>query len=297
MIQLAEIEKSSAPAARTGRPGRVAFLAHSGFVSELRIGSHQLARAFAARGWRVLHVPLPVSPVHGLLAPLSAAYRRRLARVRRGPVMVEPGVTEIVPFVWLPWPMVRHLGPRAVEAHARGAGSLRQQAARLGFFRPDLLFIDEPRASGLARNFAAHLTIYRATDLYHHLKGDPSLIEAERAALRRSAGFIATSHPVYKHLSRLAPHLAGRLVENGVDFERFARPAEEPADLRRLPRPRLIYAGALDRRFDWTAVLCLAAVNPAWQIVLIGPESGGGRPGWLPPNVHRLGPRAYEQLP
>ncbi len=278
------------------RPGRAVFLSHSSYLSPFRIGSHQLSRAFAARDWQVLHVPLPVTPAHGLLAPLSRDYRRRVLRACQGPVDIEPGVSEIIPFVWRPWPLARRAGAKAVDRHAQGAAALRRHAARLGFMRPDLLFIDEPRMSGLAAQFDAKLTLYRATDLYHQLKGDSSIVEAERVAMRRSAGFIATSRPVFDHLRGLAPRAPGRLIPNGVEFDRFSRPAPEPLELHGLPRPRLVYAGALDARFDWTALQCLAAMEPHWQIILIGPESGRS-PGWLPPNVHRLGARPYESLP
>src|SRR5690606_10557795 len=108
---------------------------------------------------------------------------------------------------------------------------------------------------------------------------------------------IATSKPVYDHLNRLAPRQPGRLIPNGVEFDRFSQPMEEPPELLDLPRPRLIYVGALDARFDWAAVRHLAQTRPDWQIVLIGPGGDDAAARQLPSNVHRLGARPYERVP
>lgn len=280
--------------------GRVVFLAHSSFLSPFRVGSHQLARAFARRGWEVLHVPLPVTLAHLVGVGGSREYRQRLSRAWWGPAVIEPGITEIMPFVWLPWPLARRLGSQAGRWYACGPDRLRQRAATLGFSRPDLLLIDEPRMIGIARKFNPRLMLYRATDLYHHLKSDSTLVDAEREALAKSAGFVATSGPVWNHLSQLAPKSRGLLLPNGVEFEHFRQPRPEPSDLQAIPGPRLVYAGAFDARFDWAAVNRIARQRPHLQLILIGPLLGAQKPAGqqqLPPNVHLLGPRSYDDLP
>ncbi len=281
------------------RQRRAVFLAHSSFLSPFRIGSHQLARAFARQGWEVLHVPIPVTPAHVVKAPVSKDYRQRLRRAWKGAVRIERNVHELIPFVWTPWPVARRFGTRAVERYAWGTEGLHRRIERLGFHEPDVLFLDEPRMAGLVAGFKAKVTLYRATDLYQHLKGDDSIVEAERRSLRMAAGFIATSAPVWKHLCRLAPDARGLIVPNGVEFEHFARPRPEPTDLAAIPHPRLVYAGALDDRFDWEVVRRIARDRPDYQLVLIGPRqpASGGRALSMPSNVHALGPRDYEELP
>jgi len=65
--------------------------------------------------------------------------------------------------------------------------------------------------------------------------------------------------------------------------------------------PRLVYAGALDSRFDAAAARALALALPDASIVLIGPAEDGVRAaleqGGVLANLHLLGPRPYANLP
>jgi glycosyltransferase involved in cell wall biosynthesis len=87
------------------------------------------------------------------------------------------------------------------------------------------------------------------------------------------------------------------LLENGVEFDRFAAAAAPPPEYRDIPEPRAVYAGALDERFDAGLIHALAA-DPGIRIVLIGPASGAVVNALSDrPNVFLLGPRPYESLP
>jgi UDP-galactopyranose mutase len=98
------------------------------------------------------------------------------------------------------------------------------------------------------------------------------------------------------------PEAAGRthVVPLGVDLEVFGRrPGPVPADLDRLPRPRLGLVSSLDERVDFDLLAQLAAAEPAWSIVLIGPVREGVDPGPIVrlPNVHFLGQKPFETMP
>jgi teichuronic acid biosynthesis glycosyltransferase TuaH len=277
--------------------GSAVFLTHSSFSSPFRVGSHQLARVLNDKGWNVLHVSTPVTPVHLSLAAFRADYRARIGPLRRPFKEIYRRTHEYIPFSWIPWQLARLMGRQAPAFYARAQVLAPGRIRRAGFQRPDILFLDEPRLVGMARWFRPKVQIYRATDIYHLMKSDASVLIAEKQALDESAGFVATSAPVYKHLSTLAPCKPGILLENGVELDRFARPVPEPVDLCHIPIPRAVYVGALDDRFDFAAVIQLAYRRPDLSFVLIGPYSGRIIAKGHLSNIHFLGARAYSDVP
>ncbi len=273
------------------------FLTHSSFSSPFRVGSHQLTKVLDGCGWRVLHVPTPVTPAHFPLGLFKPEYRSRIAQAggRLQPLFERSG--EYIPLAWLPWQMARLAGRHGPALYAGSQFTAARHIQRAGFARPDLLFVDEPRMIAMARWFKPRRSFYRATDLYHEMKGDSSVLVAERRALMETDAFIATSSPVYEHLRKMAPDKPGLLLENGVELDHFVRPVPLPADLQRIPAPRATYVGAIDDRFDFAATISLARQRPGVSLVLIGPCKTGGAESALPSNVHLLGSRPYETIP
>jgi hypothetical protein len=60
------------------------------------------------------------------------------------------------------------------------------------------------------------------------------------------------------------------LVPNGVDYQKYATPVQEPVDLRGVPHPRIGYAGHLKRMLDWALLLELSSRHPEWSFVFLG---------------------------
>lgn len=61
------------------------------------------------------------------------------------------------------------------------------------------------------------------------------------------------------------------LLPSGVDFSSFSTPHEEPADMARIPRPRIGYAGVIKKQLDLDLLVRLAQARPQWSFVLVGP--------------------------
>jgi glycosyltransferase involved in cell wall biosynthesis len=74
--------------------------------------------------------------------------------------------------------------------------------------------------------------------------------------------------------------------------------APEPADLDRVPHPRIGYFGVIDERLDLRLLEQVAELLPQWQFVMIGPVAKLD-PASLPRrgNIHWLGGKAYGELP
>jgi glycosyltransferase involved in cell wall biosynthesis len=282
---------------------KVVFGSHTFFSPVFVVGSHHLARAAAQFGHSVWHVSSAFSLLHLPFALARQDYRARARLAGTDGRQVAPNLWESVPLTLAPWPLWRQAASRwpawrpaaTPEAgYLLSVRSLRRQARRLGFERPDLLLIDEPRMSSLISILAPRITIYRPTDVYRDLKGDPSLVGVEERLLPRVDGVIGTSAVVLDHVQGLRKGIPSLLLENGVDVDHFATPRPEPAELARLAHPRAIYVGALDHRFDESLLESAARANPAINFIVIG--GAEARRGPLP-NIHHLGRRSYEDVP
>jgi glycosyltransferase involved in cell wall biosynthesis len=279
----------------------IVFASHTVIGGHFVVGSHHLARSFAAAGHRVAHMSTPISPAHLALVGKSDIIRQRYRVWRDGGRGHTSGPVNLVPMAALPWQAAGPLYRLGFNQLIRTVPSIKGLLRRCGIGQPDLLIIDQPYFAGLERMLKARTTLYRATDLYAEMTDDPSCVAAEREILRHADGWIATSQPVYAHLHRLAPDKPSLLIENGADVEHFSTPQARPQDYAGIAGPRLVYAGAIDKRFDTGAARSLALAMPDAAIILIGPVSDGAgddlAKNGLPPNVHLLGPRPYSTLP
>jgi glycosyltransferase involved in cell wall biosynthesis len=273
---------------------RVVFASHTFFSPVFVVGSHHLSRALARAGHSVWHVSSAFSLLHLPFALARQDYRARALLAGSDGRRVEPNLWESVPLTLAPWPLLRR-SATPESGYLLGVRSLRQQAARLGFERPDLLLIDEPRMATMISTLAPRTVIYRPTDVYRDLKGDSTLVGVERRLLPRVDGVVGTSGVVLEHVRQLRDGIPSLLLENGVDTGHFATPRPEPPELAGLSHPRAIYVGALDHRFDDALLAQSARANPMVNFLVIGGEPGV-RAG-SPPNVHRLGRRSYEDIP
>ncbi|MFT2816892.1 glycosyltransferase [Leifsonia sp. A12D58] len=247
---------------------QVLFASHTFDGGVFKVGSHHLAKQLSTNGYRVAHVSTPVSPLHLVRKPLDPA---RLAIARAGAHRDEFGVLQLVPRVAFPSQL--HPAPQTMRRILRG----------IGFDQPDYVFIDQPLLSGLLPLRTNSTVIYRPTDIYT----SGVLAKRQIEVLRRAHGVIATSAAVLESLE--VPRGTRTLVlENGVDFEHFSTRSHHQ-------RSGIIYAGSLDHRFDWDAVILLANEFPDVTITIAGPTRADFPP--LPENVSCVGSLQYEELP
>jgi glycosyltransferase involved in cell wall biosynthesis len=146
----------------------------------------------------------------------------------------------------------------------------------------------------------SELSVYHIYDEYSHSEHELPLDLAEER-LVRSVGQVFTVSPTMQaRKGALNPHSV--LISNGVDYDAFATPVPEPADLRAIPHPRIGYTGYIKKQIDWELLLDLAQRRPDWAFVFVGarhvhPEIDAilARMGALP-NVHFLGIKPTSEL-
>ena len=238
----------------------------------------------------------PITPWHGPRAG-DPLVRGRFRRGAAGAIEVEPGLWEWVPIGLLPWIWGAHFGGYLGRMLPSAAVRLARTLRRTGFTQPDLLLIDHPQFCNLDRIVAATRMAYRATDLYREMHDRRIVDVLERRLIAAADCVIATSEPVARRLRELGAERP-LLIENGAEVAHFARPAARPPEYEAAGPPRVVFAGAIDFRFDTELVVRLAKARPAVEFVIIG--SGNGTSAMAAPalrNIRLLGPRPYALLP
>jgi glycosyltransferase involved in cell wall biosynthesis len=191
--------------------------------------------------------------------------------------------------------MNRHLLRRQVGRAAR----------RLGLGRP-ILWAYAPQADDLVEGLDPSLLIYHCVDDLAAQKGvDAEGFRAAEARFAARADLVIASSPALAERMR-ALNANVLYAPNVADTPAFAAaldPGPVDAAVEALPRPRLVFCGAIvATKLDAGLLAELARLRPDWSVVLVGPEGAGDPGGDLSPlreapNVYLIGPRPVERLP
>jgi len=284
------------------KPRDIVILSTADFDNPFWTNKQHVAVHLAERGFRVLYIDSL-----GLRRPSTSGQdvrriARRLRRALAGPRLVRPGL-----HVWSPivMPFQQHAPVRACNRTALST-TLSWHIRHLGFTRP-LLWTYNPMTTRLLRTDRFDGLVYHCVDDIAAQPGMPAgVLDRHEEELVRAADIVFTTSP------RLA-HTRGRwnanthYLPNVADFEHFSRALDPalavPADLARIPAPRIGFIGAISGyKLDFGLIRHIAQRRPEWAVVLIGhigegdPWTDAGQLAGLP-NLHLLGPRPYADLP
>jgi glycosyltransferase involved in cell wall biosynthesis len=154
-------------------------------------------------------------------------------------------------------------------------------------------------AEPITRDWDADVVVFDCMDELSLFRGaPPDLVERERRLMDRADIVFTGGYSLWEAKRHLHPSV--HPFPSSVDLAHFARARAEqpePAALRGIPRPRLVYAGVIDERIDLDLVGRLAAAQVG-EIVLVGPVAKIDEAD-VPrgPRVHRLGMQPYDSLP
>jgi len=270
------------------------------WTSPFHVGSHELARQFAALGYEVAFVSDPLTPLH-FLPHAGPLVRERFRLYRSGGLRAEGG-------------RLRAFVPGALLAPHRSAilrsgivhrtwqrttcpgiiGTIR----RAGFGDVDLLYLDSEIQAFWLGAVRHRRSVFRITDRKEGFRKTTPAAIAMRAELAREVDLVVYAGKSMEPAVRSLAPKRMRHLANGVDYEFFAGNRDpRPVEYDALDGPIAVYAGALDYWFDFDALDLAAASLPRVAFVLVG--GTGTRPGALRPraNVHYLGPRPFERMP
>jgi glycosyltransferase involved in cell wall biosynthesis len=179
---------------------------------------------------------------------------------------------------------------------ARAARLLRRQGCRR-----IVLYLWRPEFAEALDRVPHDLSCYHIDDEYTYSAKEQPIAPDEERLIRRVGQVIIHSPALLAKKGRLNPHTL--FVPNGVDYEAYATPRPEPADLRPIPHPRVGYTGIIKTQMDFSLLFDLARRHPAWSFVFVGPKGNvSGQKDLLAalerlPNVYLLGGRTVAELP
>lgn len=199
---------------------------------------------------------------------------RRLARVFQGTVRRGRNLQSISPLVLPSWgsPGICRLNKRLAAFQFRNV-SRRWQGA--------IAWVYSPFAIHLLDQFRPRLVVYHMVDDLSAVPGADAraIREAEDALLIRADLVFCTEPSLLERARAINP--AARLMPNVADYRHFSDPAPGAASrtcalLRSRPSPRLVFSGHLaSHKVDLALLDRLAAANPSWSFILIGPTWEG----------------------
>lgn len=222
--------------------------------------------------------------------------RRKLGEFVRGPVNVEHDL-------WVMSPLALPLPGREWASSVNRLilrTTIRALRLRLGIDRFQLwTFL--PNTGPYVGTLGEEMAIYYCVDewsMFSYLNREQT-VAAERALLGKVDAVFAINAALADAKRQLNPRTF--VSPHGVDHALFAKALDpatvEPADLARVPHPRLGFYGTLRDWVDFELLAHVARKRPAWQIVLIGQQLGDLSALEGLSNVHLLGQKPHHELP
>ena len=276
---------------------RILMAEATDFQATAQVGSHALAREFAKSGAEVCWIGTPLHPGTLMRGTHDEQTKHRIDAWERGGVLVEERITEYYPRTFLPVidrPVLRTRFA-ATRTLTATSPSLRGVLKRLGFNRPDVLWLSNSRFShampGLVR---ARVSACRISDDWEHFGTvPPALIALHDEMVDHCDVVFVTSRRLQQKLATRRPDAI--YLPNAVADFFFSKPAAEPSMLAKFPRPRVVFVGKLDAWVDFDAIAGVAERNPDASVLVVGPGTPAARS--YPKNVHFTGPFPYRELP
>lgn len=162
-------------------------------------------------------------------------------------------------------------------------------------------FYDPMAVASHLNQHGAIATVYDCMDELSQFKfAPPELVTRERRLLYNADVVFTGGRKMRESKIRFNSNV--HFYGCGVDVAHFSKArlasTEIPEDIAHLEGKVLGYFGVVDERLDYDLIGKLAAANPDWHIVMIGPVAKVD-PASFPqyPNLHWLGGRDYQTLP
>src|SRR5216683_328910 len=130
------------------------------------------------------------------------------------------------------------------------------------------LYLWRPEFAAALDQIPADLSCYHIDDEYTFSTVDTPISEEERNLIARVDQVFIHSPALLEKKGKINPHTS--FTPNGVDFDAYAQPVQEPDDLRKIPHPRIGYSGHIKRQLDWQLLRDLTARHPNWFFVFVG---------------------------
>lgn len=177
--------------------------------------------------------------------------------------------------------------------------SIKKILKKYNFLFPDILLCDVGGLllENVLNYLKPKLKIYRISDLVKGFQDVPKpFYKIEENIIKNWDVILPVNKEIYKYAEKIRRKRMGiYCLPNGVEVDIFFKRKEEPEIYKKIPRPRIVYAGSLDFWFDWELLFSVAKMNKQFSFVIIGPYQK--IPKNLLPNIFLIGSVPHENLP
>jgi glycosyltransferase involved in cell wall biosynthesis len=278
---------------------RKALLASGNYwTSPMQTGGHHIARGLVARGWEVAYITDPISPWH-LLGGVDLGKRAELYW-QGGRCDLDGRLWAYVPGALVVPANRPLLRSEWVHSHWQCLSfpNVVRKARQQGFGQVNLLLMDSFSQPFWLEALQVGCSVFRVADRLDQYPKSTPAARAVQVQIAEAVDVVAyTARTLEPYIHSLHPKRAVHFP-NGLNFKHFTgerRPC--PEEYQSLPRPIVVYVGALDVWFDSELVVQTAERLPQVSFVLIGPSELIGQRMKRLPNLHLLGRRAYAHVP
>ena len=142
------------------------------------------------------------------------------------------------------------------------------------------------------------LVVYYCVADFEQLGPSDKVKRAETRLLRRADVVVAQCEALAQRCQRTHEQEIP-ILPYGVNVARFQDgwSASIPPDLQHLQGPIIGYVGAVQRHVDDPLLQALAARNPGWNIVVVGPYDSTLARKWCDTNIHLLDAKTHSEIP
>ena len=278
-------------------PKKILIAASNYWSSPYQVGSHHYARIFAKKGWQVFFVSDPISPFHFLLKDKTQVRERY--RIYRGMGENDNNIKTYVPMALLT-PNEKPIFRSEMVSnkwYKATFPNLIKYVKKMGFGEVDLLWFDSIIQHFWIKEIKYKKSMLRVADKIDSFKKINSNLKRMESLLMKDVDHIIyTAETLRTYLNGYEEKIFH--ISNGVNLEHFQKANRDiPEDFKNIPKPRVIYVGAIDEWFDVGLLYELASKRNNISFVIIGdPAIDLSRISRLT-NVFLLGRKAYKDIP
>ena len=173
---------------------------------------------------------------------------------------------------------------------------VRRRLDAMGMKRP-LLVTTVPNIAGLVGRLDECNSVYYCVDDFETWPGYEAgaIRRLEAELVSRVGALVVIAQSLIERWSR--PGIPMLSLPHGVDVDLFARGGDTPANLEKIPGPRLMSVGLYDERVDVDLLARVLRDHPDWQLVMLGRRTAGPNVLDSIPRVHVLPPVPYPEVP
>ena len=269
------------------------------YTSVFQVGSHHYARAFGRMGYKVLFISNPISPIHKIFANSEELKERE--EIYKSGGRRDGNILYYVPkALFTPYNKPFLSSKLVINNWFKFTyPNLLDYIRRNNFLDVDILWFDSALFWFLIDCVNYKQAILRLADYSKGFNAIPdSQYQKEIYIAEKVDLIIYTAQNLREKYNDIKNKSKMKYVPNGIDWNFFESADKSfPDEFRNIPKPRIIYVGAIKDWFDEDLIFYAAKTLKNFNFILIGPIHKKLKKLQNLVNVHLLGKKSYNEIP